>query len=100
MKRKKIKKHNFNYFILIGLFTLSTLILITNDFGLLKYFKLSQKHAKLTNELNGLLKQQSALRNELQQLETDEDYIRKIAREKFMMVLPGEKVYRVKNEKQ
>ena len=100
MKRKKIKKHNFNYFILIGLFTLSTLILITNDFGLLKYFKLSQKHAKLTSELNDLLKQQSALRNELQQLETDEDYIRKIAREKFMMVLPGEKVYRVKNEKQ
>ena len=100
MKRKKIKKHNFNYFILIGLFTLSTLILITNDFGLLKYFKLSQKHAKLTSELNSLLKQQSALRNELQQLETDEDYIRKIAREKFMMVLPGEKVYRVKNEKQ
>ena len=100
MQRKKTKKHKFNYFILIGLFILSTLILITNDFGLLKYFKLSQKHAKLTSELNGLLKQQSALRNELQQLETDEDYIRKIAREKFMMVLPGEKVYRVKNEKQ
>ena len=32
-------------------------------------------------------------------LKTDEKYIQKIAREKFMMVLPGEKVYRVKDEK-
>ena len=47
-----------------------------------------------------LLVQQNDLRLEIDKLQTDQDYIEKIAREKFMMVKPGERVYRVKEEKE
>ena len=40
------------------------------------------------------------LKTEITQLQTDNAYIEKIAREKFMMVLPGEKVYRVQEIKE
>ena len=75
------------------------LFLLLNDFGLIKLIKLKNKHTELQNTLNTLLVNQSTLRIEIEQLQTDQDYINKIAREKFMMVKPGEKVYRVKDQK-
>ena len=36
---------------------------------------------------------------EINKLQTDSLYIEKIAREKFMMVRPGEKVFRVRESK-
>ena len=59
-----------------------------------------QELAELQQELKYLLLQQNSLRDEISQLQVDEQYIEKIAREKFMMVLPGEKVYRVQEQKQ
>ena len=74
-------------------------IITFNDFGLLQLFQLYQKEKKLYIEVNELLLQQDNLQIEINRLQTDEKYIQKIAREKFMMVLPGEKVYRVQDEK-
>ena len=65
-----------------------------------KNFKLKEKHRFLDQELNRLLLQQSDLRSEINKLQTDKEYIEKIAREKFMMVKPGEKVFRVIESKQ
>ena len=73
--------------------------LILNDFGLIKLFQLKNRHSELKSELNNLLIQQAELNEDIQRLQTDENYIQKIAREKYMMVEPGERVYRVQEEK-
>tara|TARA_B100000959_G_C14896703_1_gene589081 strand:+ start:291 stop:611 length:321 start_codon:yes stop_codon:yes gene_type:complete len=99
--RKKITKtsNKPNIILFTSLLIFSLTILLVNEFGLIKYIKLSQKHKLLKNQLNNILEQQTTLRNNITQLQKDEDYIRSVAREKFMMVLPGEKVYRVIDEK-
>ena len=42
-----------------------------------------------------MLKQQIKLKDEITQLNVDQEYIEKIARERFMLVKPGEKVFKV-----
>ena len=100
MPKKKIKtKSNIMSYSLILCIVLGLGIITFNDFGLFQLFQLYQKEKKLYVEVNELLLQQDNLQIEINRLQTDEKYIQKIAREKFMMVLPGEKVYRVKDEK-
>ena len=97
-KRIKTKKTSNFYIIFIGIIV-SLALLFFNDFGLLQLIKLQRQHQKLDNSLKELLAQQHRLKSEINQLQTNNEYIEKIAREKFMMVLPGEKVYRVKEIK-
>ena len=85
--------------IIISFVLLAFFSLLLNDFGLIKLFQLQNKHSELKNELNNLLIQQVELNEDIQKLKTDENYIQKIAREKYMMVEPGERVYRVQDEK-
>ena len=100
MPKKKIKtKSNILSYSPILCIVLGLGIVTFNDFGLLQLFQLYQKEKKLYVEVNELLLQQDNLQIEINRLQTDEKYIQKIAREKFMMVLPGEKVYRVQDEK-
>ena len=99
-KHKKInKKSYFNYYIFSVIVTFLIVILVFNDFRFLQYLKLKKEYVSLDRELQTLLFQQNTLRSEIDQLQTNQDYIEKIAREKFMMVRPGERVYRVKEEK-
>ena len=77
----------------------TVLVVLFNDFGLLKLIRLQKKHSALEKSLTTLLLQQEKLREQISKLQTDNEYIEKIAREKFMMVLPGEKVYRVQEIK-
>ena len=99
-KNKKIKQKNKSLFYFIVLITtISFVVLIVNDFGLFKLFKLKQQCSDLEKSLNVLLLQQEKLRLDINRLQTDRQYIEKIAREQFMMVLPGEKVYRVEESK-
>jgi len=100
MPKSTRKNMNFNYYVLTVIATVFIMVLVLNDFGLITYFKLKNKHNTLDEELQRLLAQQNDLRLEINQLQTDQDYIEKIAREKFMMVKPGERVYRVKEEKE
>ena len=51
-------------------------------------------------DIEVLLTQQTLIQKEIYQLTSDTNYIEKIAREKFMMVKPGEKVFRVIESKQ
>tara|TARA_B110001454_G_C12382997_1_gene293475 strand:+ start:211 stop:528 length:318 start_codon:yes stop_codon:yes gene_type:complete len=100
MSKKKIKtKLKISSYSIILCIVLGLGIITFNDFGLLQLFDLYQKEKKLYVEVNELLIQQDNLQFEINRLQTDEKYIQKIAREKFMMVLPGEKVYRVQDEK-
>ena len=100
MPKKQIKHTPYNvYFGIVIFLIIGFGFMLFNDFGLLNLFHLYQKEKKLFSEVNTLMVQQDNLRKEIKKLQTDEEYIQKIAREKFMMVLPGEKVYRVQDEK-
>tara|TARA_B110000116_G_C16672052_1_gene506688 strand:+ start:323 stop:643 length:321 start_codon:yes stop_codon:yes gene_type:complete len=100
-KKKQIKKTSFiNYYILTMVLSLFVVVLVFNDFGLITYFKLQNKQNQLDKELQQLLIQQNDLRSEIIKLQTDQNYIEQIAREKFMMVKPGERIYRVNEDKE
>ena len=70
-----------------------------NEFGLIKLFDLKKQKQNLEQEIAFLNQQESNLRNTIYQLQHDQEYIEKIARERYMMALPGEKVYRIIREK-
>jgi len=91
-KRKKIKLrfYAFSIFLCFGLTTL-----IFSDFGLKDLLQLKAKKNQLNLKINKLYEQQAALQQEINYLSSDAEYIEKIAREKFLMVKPGEKVFRV-----
>jgi cell division protein FtsB len=98
--RKNKKTINFNYYI-FGIITAIIIgMVVFNDFGLITYFKLKERHRLLDHELSRLLLQQNELRSKINKLQTNQEYIEKIAREKFMMVKPGERIYRVKETKE
>jgi len=98
-RRKKIKKPSSNYYLVAIACIFFITVLILNDSGLITYFKLKKEHNRLVEELQSLSLQQEALITEINKLQTDSIYIEKIAREKFMMVRPGEKVFRVRESK-
>ena len=100
-KRKtRLKKHYSKFKILGVLFIIQTLFLIFNEVGLKKWIELNKTKNHLKSEIQTLLTQQISLQEEIVKLNIDQDYIEKIAREKFMMVKPGEKVFRVIESKQ
>ena len=100
-KRKtRLKKHYSKFKILGVLFIIQTLFLIFNEVGLKKWIELNKTKNHLKSDIQTLLTQQINLQEEIVKLNIDQDYIEKIAREKFMMVKPGEKVFRVIESKQ
>ena len=102
MSQKTYKKHTkkINVTIVACLIFLSLAALLFNDFGLLRLVDLKNKHAKLSTSLDQILVQQNNLKSEIDRMQTDIEYVKKIAREKFLFVQPGEKVYRVQQIKE
>ena len=101
MKKRKIKSKSQNLkFKFLGLVILvQILFLLFNDFGLLNWLALNSKKLTMQNDLEQLLTQQIKLKDEIERLNVDQEYIEKIAREKFMLVKPGEKVFKVVESK-
>tara|TARA_Y100001934_G_C12015055_1_gene614107 strand:- start:163 stop:474 length:312 start_codon:yes stop_codon:yes gene_type:complete len=102
MSKKTYRPHvkTVNSFIIVVSILLSLGALLFNDFGLLKLINLKNKHAQLAVSLEQLLQQQTNLKEEIEKVQTDKEYVEKIAREKFMFVRPGEKVYRIQEIKE
>ena len=100
-KRQQLKKQNRakKYFIILLVF-ISAIIIISNDFGLMRLIQLKQTRHQLQNNIHTLINQQSKLNSEIFELKTNTQYIEKIAREKFMMAKPGEKIFKVIEYKQ
>ena len=53
----------------------------------------------MEDEIEILISEEKLLLNEINLLKTDPEYIKKIAREKFHMCPPGEKIFRVRSDK-
>jgi len=98
-RRKKLKTQRAKFKFLGLLFLCQILILIFNDFGFITWFKMNAEKTRLHNQVESLLTQQVKLQNEITKLNVDQDYIEQMARERFMLVKPGEKVFRVKESK-
>ena len=77
MRKKQIINRIYIY-IFISFIIFSTGILLFNDFGLIKLFQLQNKKNQLTHQLEVLLNQQTTLREDINKLQTDEEYIKKI----------------------
>ena len=63
--------------------------------GIIKWYELRQERKYLKMKIDQILLKEQKLSEELKLLENNEEYIKKIARERFYMVKPGEKVFRV-----
>ena len=63
--------------------------------GVVRWYQLRQERNKVQAEIDLLIHKETELTSELDRLINDTEYIKKIAQEKFHMVKPGEKVFRV-----
>ena len=70
-------------------------LLLFSDRGLINLWSLKKEKLEIQNEINDLRNQIAMLEKEEEKLKFDEKYIEKIAREKFKMVRPGERVFKV-----
>ena len=77
------------------IFVVSAFFIIINDSGMLKLIEVKREHTRLSKEISTLQAHQIKLNNEIHELKTNAGFIEKIAREKFMMAKPGEKVFKV-----
>ena len=93
-KKKKSFFQNRNMIFPIIL-ALGVMLLFFNDMGIIKWYQLKQERYHIRNEIDQLILKEKDLTAELDHLENDDEYIKKIARERFHMVKPGEKVFRV-----
>ena len=77
------------------IFIVGGLFLISNDMGVIKWYRLRKERNQIQAEIDQFIRQETELNDELNRLTNDVEYIKKIAQEKFHMVKPGEKVFRV-----
>ena len=71
------------------------IVFIFGDHGLLKLYKIKQKRKKTQANITQLRNEKEKATAEKNKIENDLDYIEKIAREKYKMVKPGEKIFKV-----
>ena len=99
MLRQKIKRKKTIFQNRIMIFPLililGGLFLISNDMGIVRWYQLRKERNHIQGEIDQFIKDEAVLTDELDRLKNDEEYMKKIAREKFHMVKPGEKVFRV-----
>ena len=75
-----------------------TAIFLFGDHGLLQLYKLKAEKKKIQSNISELRKEREHLISEKNRLENDLKYIEKLAREKYRMAKPGERVYKVISE--
>ena len=75
------------------------IVFIFGDHGLLKLYKIKRQRKKLQAHITQLRNEREKAKGEKNKIENDLNYIEKIAREKYKMVKPGEKLFKVVPEK-
>ena len=73
-------------------------LILFSDRGLINLWSLKKEKLEIQNEINDLRNQIALLEKEEEKLKFDDKYIEKIAREKFKMVKPGERVFKVSEQ--
>ena len=91
----KIKTPSLTNFLFFSLSVGCVLLLLFSDRGFIALWNLKKEKVEIQQEINSLRQQIVSLEKEAEKLKFDEKYVEKIAREKFRMVKPGEKVFNV-----
>ena len=91
----KIKTPSLTNFLFFSLSVGCVLLLLFSDRGFIALWNLKKEKVEIQQEINSLRQQIVSLEKEAEKLKFDEKYVEKIAREKFRMVKPGEKVFKV-----
>ena len=71
------------------------IVFIFGDHGLLKLYKIKNERLLVQKKITSLREEREKLKTEKIKIENDLSYIEKIAREKYKMVKPGEKIFKV-----
>ena len=95
--RVSMRKVRFYGFALIPL--IIAIIFLKGDSGLINQVRLMKKMKNLQNEIRELELRQEQLEEEIRLLESDTDYIEKIAREEYNLGKPDELLFILKEEK-
>ena len=104
IKRKSQQNNQLQKKLIQGLLILISLglvmIFIFGDHGLLQLYKLEQEKKNIKNYISTLRELREDRYTEKNKLENDKEYLEKLAREKYLMSKPGEKVFKIlpKNE--
>ena len=95
---EKQRKFVRGVLLLIG----ATLVIIFffGDHGLFQLYKLKQERKEVQEHIAQLRENRETLISEKNRLENDLEYIEKLAREKYRMAKPGEKVFKVVPKKE
>jgi len=92
MKLDKRKVYNIIFF---SLLILAFMYLLFNENGIIKYIKDRQEIRKLEQEINDAEMRLHLLQLEIDSLKISKEKIEKVAREKYHMLKPTEKVLKV-----
>lgn len=109
MKRyaKKIKQVNLSYLlsekkkrlkrlVIAGIVLFIAYLFGLGDYGIYQYYQLRNEKTKIQAGYNSLLSQKILLEEEEKLVEKkDPEYFQRIAREKYGLVKPGEKIYKL-----
>ena len=71
------------------------IVFVFGDHGLFQLYKLKSERAEIQKHISQLRENRERLISEKNRLENDLEYIEKLAREKYRMAKPGEKVFKV-----
>ena len=101
-KKKKInskiilapRKQFFKGVVFLIFFSLA-IVFIFGDHGVFKLFKIKNERKIIQKKIITLREEKEKLKIEKNKIENDLSYIEKIAREKYKMVKPGEKIFKV-----
>jgi len=70
-------------------------VFVFGDHGIFQLYKLKKERAEIQKHISQLRENREVLMSEKNRLENDLEYIEKLAREKYRMAKPGEKVFKV-----
>ena len=90
----KAEKKLIQGIIFLLFFSLLT-VFIFGDHGIYKLYKIKKKRKLIQDKITQLRFEREKIKTEKNKLENNLDYIEKIAREKYRMVKPGEKIFKV-----
>ena len=88
------KKKFFKGLVFLICFSL-IIVCIFGEQGLLKLYKIKNERQLIQKKIASLREEREKLKTEKIKIENDLSYIEKIAREKYKMVKPGEKIFKV-----
>ena len=71
------------------------IVFIFGDHGLLKLYKIKSQRKTIQTHIAQLRDEREKAEDKKNKIENDINYIEKMAREKYKMVKPGEKIFKV-----